>query len=94
MATEVVQDATMNRFELVVDGESAGELDYQVRDDTIVLTHTEIDPGQREAGLGGDLVRGALNLIRAETDYRVVASCTFASAWIAKNPEFEDLLAR
>ena len=94
MATEVIQDASMNRFELLVDGESAGELDYSIRDDTIVLTHTEIDPAQREGGLGGELVKGTLNLIRAETDYRLIASCTFASAWIAEHPEYEDLLSR
>jgi len=94
MTTEVVQDAAMNRFELLVDGRSAGEVDYQVRDNTIVLTHTEIDPAQRETGLGGELIKGALNLIRAETDYRVVASCTFAAAWIKRNPEYQDLLSR
>ena len=94
MPTEVVQDLRMNRYELLVDGESAGELDYQLRDGTIVLTHTEIDPARRGGGLGGELVRGALNLIRAEGDERVVASCTFAAAWIKKNPEFQDLLTR
>jgi predicted GNAT family acetyltransferase len=94
MTTEVVQDAAMNRFELLVDGRSAGEVDYQVRDNTIVLTHTEIDPAQRETGLGGELIKGALNLIRAETDYRVVASCRFAAAWIKRNPDYQDLLSR
>ena len=94
MATEVIQDASMNRFELLVDGQSAGELDYQIRDNTIVLTHTEIDPSHQGEGLGGELVRGALNLIRAETDYRVVASCTFASAWIESHPEYQELLTR
>ena len=84
----------MNRFELLVDGASAGEVDYQIRDATIVLTHTEIDPAQRESGLGGELLRGALNLIRADTDYRVVPSCTFAADWITKHPEYQDLLAR
>lgn len=94
MPTEVVQDQRMNRFELLVDGASVGEIDYQIRDDTIVLTHTEIDPARRGAGLGGELVRGALNLIRVETDYRVVASCAFASAWIGKHPEYQELLGR
>jgi predicted GNAT family acetyltransferase len=94
MATEVIQDASMNRFELLVDGQSVGELDYSIRDDTIVLIHTEIDPSQREGGMGGELVKGALNLIRAETDYRVVANCTFASAWVSEHPEYEDLLTR
>ncbi|MBC7591334.1 MAG: N-acetyltransferase [Salinibacterium sp.] len=94
MTTEVLQDTNMNRFELLVDGSSVGEVDYQVRDNTIVLTHTEIDPAQRSAGLGGELIRGALNLIRADTDYRVVASCTFASDWITEHPDYQDLLAR
>lgn len=84
----------MNRFELLVDGQSAGELDYAIRDDTIVLIHTEIDPAHREAGLGGELVRGALNLIRAETDYRVVPTCSFAGPWIDRHPEYQDLLSR
>lgn len=94
MTTEVVQDAALSRFELLVDGQEAGQVDYQVRDNTIVLTHTEVDPAQRGSGLGGELIRGALNLIRAETDYRVVASCTFAAAWIDRNPTYQDLLAR
>jgi uncharacterized protein len=94
MTTEVQQDAKMNRFELLVDGASAGEIDYQVRDNTIVLTHTEIDPAQREEGLGGELVRGALNLIRADTDYRVVPNCPFAAQWISQHPEYNDLLSR
>lgn len=84
----------MNRFELLVDGESVGQADYQLRDDAIVFTHTEIDPARRKNGLGGELVRGALNLVRAETDQRVVASCPFVAAWIAKHPDYQDLLSR
>jgi predicted GNAT family acetyltransferase len=94
MPTEVVQDQQMNRFELLVDGESVGRTDYQVRGDTIVFIHTEIDPSVREKGLGGELVRGALNLVRAETDYRVVASCPFTAAWIEEHPDYQDLLPR
>ena len=94
MTTEVVQNDTLNRFELLVDGESAGRVDYQVRDDTIVLIHTEVDPNRQEHGLGGELIQGALNLIRAETELRVVASCPFAADWIEKHPEYEELLRR
>lgn len=84
----------MNRFELLVDGRGAGELDYQIRDNTIVLTHTEIDPSRQGEGLGGELVRGALNLIRAETDYRVVPMCTFVGPWIENHPDYQSLLSR
>ncbi len=59
-----------------------------------MITHTEIDPSQRGKGLGGELVRGALNLIRADTNYRVVASCPFTADWISKHPEYKDLLSR
>jgi len=68
MATEVVNDVSMNRYELLVDGASTGFADYQVRDNTIVFIHTEIDPATRTKGLDSELVRGALNLVRAETD--------------------------
>ena len=94
MTTEVVQDASQNRFQLLLDGEYVGETDYILRDDTIVFTHTEIDPGRTDHGLGGELVRGALNLVRAETDLRVVASCTFTKQWIETHPEYQDLLTR
>ena len=94
MPTEVVNDASMNRYELLVDGVSSGFTDYQLRDDTIVFTHTEIDPARRERGLGSELARGALNLVRAETELRVVATCPFMSAWIAGHPDYQDLLSR
>ena len=94
MTTEVVQDASQNRFQLLLDGEYVGETDYILRDDTIVFTHTEIDPGRTEQGLGAELVRGALNLVRAETDLRVVASCPFTKHFIETHPDYQDLLTR
>lgn len=94
MATEVVQDAGMHRFELLVDGQQLGLADYLERDGAIVFTHTEIDPAHRGNGLGGELARGALNLVRAESDARVIASCPFMSAWIEKHPDYADLLTR
>ncbi|CAN5389310.1 GNAT family N-acetyltransferase [soil metagenome] len=94
MATEVVQDAPQNRFQLLLDGQYVGETDYILRDDTIASTHTEIDPGHQGEGLAAELVRGALNLVRAETDLRVVAKCPYMSAWIGKHPDYQDLLTR
>lgn len=94
MATEVVQDASMNRFELLVDGVQAGIADYILRDGQIVFVHTEIDPSHRGEGLGDEIARGALNLVRAETDLRVVARCPFIAKWIAAHPDYQDLLTR
>jgi len=38
-----------------------------------------------------DLARGALEAVRAQ-GLKVVATCPFVSAYIAKHPEFADLL--
>ena len=94
MATEVVQDAPQNRFQLLLDGEYVGETDYILRDDSIVFTHTEVDPAHQGEGLASELVRGALNLVRAETELRVVAKCPYMAKWIEKHPDYQDLLTR
>ena len=94
MATEVVQDVPMNRFELLVDGVQAGISDYVMDDEKIVFVHTEIDPAFRGQGLGDEIARGALNLVRAESNRRVVARCPFISKWISEHAEYQDLLAR
>lgn len=94
MNSEVVHDPAQNRYQLVIDGTSVGEIDYVLREGSIVFTHTEVDPNRREGGLGGALARGALDLVRAETDYRVVADCAFIAKWIESHPDYQDLLTR
>lgn len=84
----------MNRYELLVDGAPIGYADYQLRDNTIVFIHTEIDPPKRNKGMAGELARGALNLVRAETDLRVVVTCPYIAKWIAGHPQYADLLTR
>jgi len=94
MTTEVVQDVSMNRFELLVDGVQAGISDYVQDDEKIVFIHTEIDPAFRGQGLGDEIARGALNLVRGETNLRVVARCPFIKKWIGEHPDYQDLLTR
>lgn len=94
MPTEVVNDPPMNRYELLVDGVQVGLTDYVLGDGTITFVHTEVDPSRQEKGLGSELVRGALNLVRAETDLRVIAKCPFTAAFIESHPEYQDLLTR
>lgn len=96
MPTEVVNDPPMNRYELLVDGVQVGLTDYLIDEErnTITFIHTEVDPSRQERGLGSELVRGALNLVRAETDYRVIAKCPFTKRYIEEHPEYQDLLTR
>jgi hypothetical protein len=54
--------------------------------------HTEVPEALSGQGVGSRLVRGALDLIRAE-GLMVVPSCSFVAAWIGKHPDYADLVA-
>ena len=92
--SDVIQNQELDRFELVLDGELAGYTAYQLSDTAITFTHTEILSQEREHGLGGRLVREALDQVRENTDYRVVAQCPFVAKWISEHPDYQDLLSR
>jgi uncharacterized protein len=88
----LVQDnPARRRFEILVDGSLAGFAAYGLRQDTVVFTHTEIDPRFRDKGVGGALVREALDQVRERGD-RVVAQCPFVAGYIARHPQYEELL--
>jgi uncharacterized protein len=92
--SDVIQNQELDRYELVLDGEFAGYTAYQLSDTAITFTHTEILSQEREHGLGGRLVGGALDRVRDNTDYGVVAQCPFVAKWISQHPDYQDLLSR
>jgi len=57
----------------------------------ITFVHTEVPPELGGRGVGSALVRGALELVRAQ-GLKVVAECAFIRAFPGKHPEFDDLL--
>jgi hypothetical protein len=88
---EVVDVPDESRFEIRVDGRRAGLAAYQLHPDRIVFLHTEIDDEREGQGLGGVLVRGALDSARGR-GLRVVPSCPFVRGWIARHPDYADLV--
>ncbi len=90
--TTTVQDAPeRSRFEIEVDGELAGFLDYRKDGDEYALPHTRIYPQFEGRGLGHELVRGALEEI-AERGGTVLPYCPFVPKVIRDNPEFTELV--
>ena len=87
-----VRDAPeADRYE-IRDGEQVlGIAAYSRRGDTIVFTHTEVDPDSGKSGLGSALVRGALDDVRAR-GLGVVPRCSFVRGWIERHPEYGDLV--
>ncbi|WP_406281898.1 GNAT family N-acetyltransferase [Embleya sp. NBC_00896] len=88
----VVEDVPeQNRFEARIEGDLAGFADYMTTDTLIVFTHTEVEPKYEGKGVGGVLVRAALDRVRAG-DRKVLPLCPFVKAWIGKHPDYFDLV--
>ncbi|NIJ04725.1 GNAT family N-acetyltransferase [Frigoribacterium faeni] len=94
MSTAVENRPEQNQYVLVEDGSTIGLAAYDVVGGEIRFTHTEIDPDRRGAGLGAQLVQGALDDVRAETSLRVVPMCPFVVDWVDQHADYQELLAR
>ena len=90
MATGSVRDnKTRQRFELDVGG-TVAFANYRLTPGIVIITHTETPPALRGRGIASELVKGALELIRAD-GHKVVAGCGFVVDYLQKHPEFADL---
>ena len=90
MPDTVRNNPALSRFELDANGHTAVAY-YQLSPGVITFTHTEVPPQLAGHGIGSQLVRGALETARAQ-GLEVVARCPFVTAFMAKHPEFNDLL--
>ena len=72
-------------------GESMARLDYRLENRTMVLVHTEVPPELANRGVGAKLVKAALEYAR-ESGLTVVPRCSFAAAYIRRNPQYQALV--
>ena len=86
MAPELTDATDSSRLELRDEGELLGWLEYLPAGESVVLAHTEVVEGHEGEGLGGTIVRSALERF-AESGKTVIPTCPFAAAYIARNPE-------
>lgn len=93
MATVVADNPAQQRFEAKVDGELAGWATYRRsrKQGLIAFMHTEVEDEFSGQGIGGELVREALDAARAE-GLAVLPFCPFVNSFIAEHPEYVDLV--
>ena len=91
MANTVRDNPAQNRFEMDL-GDSVAIAAYRLAPGVVTIYHTEVPPQHGGQGVGSALVRGTLDIIRARNE-KVRPRCPFVSAFIRKNPEYQDLLA-
>jgi predicted GNAT family acetyltransferase len=90
--SDVRQNTQHQRFELDVEGHTALAY-YRLAPGVITFTHTEVPKELSGRGIGSQLARGALEAARLQ-GLKVVAECPFVAGYIAKHPEFSDLLPK
>jgi predicted GNAT family acetyltransferase len=91
--TEIVQHdhEGEGRYEVLVDGETAGALVYRSFEGRRVFVHTEVDDAYEGQGLAGKLARRALDDARAE-GLAIVPLCPFVAGYLEKHPDDQDLV--
>ena len=69
----------------------AGFAEYMLSNGLITFTHTEIDPAFEGKGLGSQLVRFALDDVRA-SGKKARAVCSYVASYVTKHPEYADVV--
>ena len=91
MSPSIQHDSIARRFSKRVDGADC-LLEYELADSVMTITHTEVPAAVGGRGIAGELVQTALDAARAHR-WRVVPACSYAAAWIKRNPAYAGLQA-
>lgn len=91
MGGELTDNTAASRFELPV-GDGLGFVSYRRAAGVLDLWHAEVPAAYAGRGEGSRLARAALELIRSRGE-RIVPRCPFIANFVARHPEFQDLLA-
>jgi uncharacterized protein len=83
--TEIVDEPERHRLVLQQDGHTA-ELDYRLRPDKLIIVHTEVPEELGGHGIGGELVRHAIDLAK-DRGLAVAPWCPFARSWLKEHPD-------
>ena len=92
---ELQQDegSANGRYRLLVADEQMAELDFIDRDGVWDITHTYADPRVRGTGMAGRLVEHVMDNARA-AGVGIRPSCPYIPVWLARHPEYADLVRR
>lgn len=92
MKLSVANNEQKNRFEAEHEGQTAF-IEYKMQGDIFNLTHTEVPKEIEGKGVGTELVKGALDLIKGEGK-SVKPICPFIAHFIEENSEYKTLVGQ
>lgn len=82
----------LHRYEGWLDDRLAGFAEYQLTDQLVVFTHTEVEPEFEGRGVGSAIARAALDDVRAAGSRQVLPLCAFIKGWIQHHPDYVPLV--
>jgi predicted GNAT family acetyltransferase len=91
-AVQTSHDPAKHRYEEYVGDELAGFAEYQLTDQLVVFTHTEVDERFEGQGVGSAIARFALDDVRADGSRQVLPLCAFIKGWIVRHRDYRDLV--
>ena len=89
---QVTKNNDENRYEMHLDGERIGFIDFVRGGETVELPHTEVDEAHAGNGYAGQLADFALRDIM-EAGLMVKPTCPYIARHIEKNAEFGSIVA-
>jgi predicted GNAT family acetyltransferase len=88
---DLTDASAASRYEYQV-GDALAWVDYERGPTATVLRYAFVPTELGGRGVGSRMVRAVLDDLRARGE-RVVPRCSFIAAWIARHPDYQDLLA-
>jgi predicted GNAT family acetyltransferase len=80
-----------DRYVIAIAGTDAGFVDYLDRGAHRVVLHTEVAPEHEGHGVAAQLVRGALDDVRAQGK-RLVSLCPYVTKFLEKNHDWDEIV--
>jgi hypothetical protein len=93
MRIEIADNVDEKRYEIRVDGELAGFLQYRLRPELIELVHTEIDEEFEGRGLGSQLISFALDDAQ-KRGLAVLPFCPFVNDYMRRHRQYVELVPK
>jgi len=90
MEEKVTHEKDNERFVVYIEGNEV-YVEYTMAENVINLYHTFTDPALRGKGLAAQVVRAALEFAK-KNNLKVIPTCSYVQAFIAKNDEYKELV--
>jgi uncharacterized protein len=92
MDAKVTENIRQHRFELPITGQAFAVAYYTLQDGKVALIHTEVPSEFSGQGIASRLAQGTFELLR-KTGRKAVLKCPFMSGFVARHPEYTDVVA-